>query len=315
MTGWRLVGDVGGSNVRFARAAGSSLSERRSYPVRDYASFYDALLRYLDDAGGAEDCNSAAIGVAGPVDRGTVKLTNAPWTIEAAETARLLGGGPTALVNDLQAVALALPHLTDSDLIPIGEARRDAKARRPMLAVNVGTGFGAASALPLSEGWLPCGSEPGHMALGAVDAGEFDLLGAFPTVEDVLSGRGVAALYASIAAKTAPDGQARLTCAEVFQAPAHDAAAARTVEHFTRLLGRISGDLVLASGAWGGAYLCGSVALGWARTQGHAAFRRSFEQKGLMSGRMRQVYSGVITRDDISLIGLTYLQMDGFAGP
>ena len=50
----------------------------------------------------------------------------------------------------------------------------------------------------------------------------------------------------------------------MFALAAGDAAAARTVEMFTAVLGRIAGDLTLATCAWGGVYLCGSVATAWA---------------------------------------------------
>ena len=91
------------NNTRSANAA--------AYPLTRHASFYDALHAFLDETKGPEGCTSAAIGVAGPVDGDSVKVTNAPWTITAGEVAELLGGAPTRLVNDLQAVALALPHL------------------------------------------------------------------------------------------------------------------------------------------------------------------------------------------------------------
>ena len=89
MRPWRLVADVGGSNVRFARAHQQhALGERSAYPLSTYASFYDALTAFLDETKGAEGCASAAIGVAGPIDGDSVKVTNAPWTIKAGEVAR-----------------------------------------------------------------------------------------------------------------------------------------------------------------------------------------------------------------------------------
>ena len=54
-------------------------------------------------------------------------------------------GVPVVLVNDLEAVAAALPHLADDDLTTLGTVAPVRPERRTMLAVNVGTGFGAAS--------------------------------------------------------------------------------------------------------------------------------------------------------------------------
>jgi glucokinase len=310
VSGWRLVGDVGGSNARFARASGNALSARRQYAVADYPSFYAALSRYLDEMGGPEGCNSAAIGVAGPVDNGHVKLTNAAWTIDAKDVAPLLGGVPTEIVNDLQAVALALPFLGEQDLLPLGNAVRTG-VRRTMHALNVGTGFGATAVIPSRDGWVTCGSEPGHMTLGAIDADELGLIdeGGHGSVEDLLSGRGVLTLYSRIASRRGAGQLAGLCGSEIFTRAHADPIAAETLRCFTRLLGRVAGDLVLASGAWGGVYLCGSVAQGWAAIADIDEFREHFERKSVMSERMRGVFSGVIKPDDTPLVGLTYVPM------
>ncbi len=309
MSGWRLVGDVGGTNARFARAAGGAIGERRVYAVPEYVSFYDALRRYLSETGGIEGCESGAIGVAGPVDAGYVKLTNAPWIIDAKETGRLLGGVPAKLVNDLQAVAAGLPHLADKDLTHLGAARPQG-AHRPMLALNVGTGFGAASAIPAMGSWISCGCEPGHMALGAVDADELSVVEGFPSVEHLLSGRGVQALYGRLAARSGAQMNGARSGAEIFASAGSDPVAAETVHYFSRLLGRVAGDLALATGAWGGVYLCGSVVQGWEAVADIGEFRSSFEAKSVMTDRMRSVYTGVIEMDDISLFGLTHLDVD-----
>lgn len=304
---WRLVGDVGGTNARFARANGDVISDRRNYAVPEYVTFYDALRRYLDETGGERGCASVAIDAAGPVDGGYVKLTNAPWIIDAKEISRQLGGVPTALINDLQAVAAALPFLTDKDVTNIGPARAQG-ASRTMLALNVGTGFGAAAAIPYHDGWVNAGCEPGHMSLGAVNAHEMSIIEGHATVEHLLSGRGVMALYNRLCAHKSKTPTLR-TGAEVFASAGDDEVAQETVHYFTRLLGRVAGDLVLATGAWGGVFLCGSVVQGWQAVADMDAFRAHFETKGPMTDRMRSVFSGVIEMEDISLFGLTHLHL------
>ncbi len=74
----------------------------------------------------------------------------------------------------------------------------------------------------------------------------------------------------------------------------------------SRLLGRIAGDLVLATAAWDGVYLCGTVALAWAGVGDTAAFRAEFERKGAMSARMAQVPVCVIRAPEPALLGLSY---------
>jgi len=310
VTDWRLVADVGGSNARFARSTGGrALSETRAYHVAEFDSFYAAAKAYIAETGGMAGCAGAAIGVAGPVDDGRVRLTNADWTIEAREVETLLGGARTRLFNDLEAVALALPHLRDADLTPVGESPPRSGGRRTMIAVNVGTGFGAAAIVPGVDGWAPHPGEPGHMSLGAADAEQLDLIGGAGSVEGILSGRGVAFLHEHVARRMGHASQAaHCGSSEVFSRAADDEAAAETVRQFSRLFGRIAGDLAVTAGAWGGVYLCGSVVWGWIDAGGPRYFRRPFEDKGPMSERMRDVYTGLISCDDVGLIGLTYLK-------
>ncbi len=309
MSGWRLVGDVGGTNARFARASDGIIRNRRNYAVPEYVTFYDALRRYLNETGGADGCTSIAIGVAGPVDGGYVKLTNAPWIIDAKEAGRLLGGVPTELVNDLQAVAAGLPYLSDRDLTNLGPARAQG-ARRTMLALNVGTGFGAASAIPLRGGWTSAGCEPGHMSLGALNADEMTVTEGFGSVEHLLSGRGVQALHGRLAARAGVTLSGMRSGADIFASAKTDPIAAETAHYFSRLLGRVAGDLALAAGAWGGVFLCGSVVQGWEAVANISEFREAFETKSVMTDRMRSVYTGVIEKDDMPLFGLTHLDVE-----
>lgn len=113
MTGWRLISDVGGTNVRFARAQGAKdVSEIRTYLVNRFPSFTSAAKAYLDETGGGDGCTGAAIGAAGLVAFGKVRLTNASWDISEAEVSTELGL-PCRLVNDVEAVAFSLPVLSE----------------------------------------------------------------------------------------------------------------------------------------------------------------------------------------------------------
>jgi glucokinase len=95
----------------------------------------------------------------------------------------------------------------------------------------------------------------------------------------------------------------------VFAEASRDAAAARTVELFTAILGRIAGDLTLATAAWGGVYLCGSVATAWSAIADADRFRAEFTRKGPMRARMQQVPTAVIRRDIAALFGLAMMPL------
>ena len=66
------------------------------------------------------------------------------------------------------------------------------------------------------------------------------------------------------------------------------------------------GDLVLATAAWDGAFLCGSVGRAWLAIADVAAFRSAFESKGPMRDRMAQVPTFLISQPEPALMGLTH---------
>jgi glucokinase len=76
---------------------------------------------------------------------------------------------------------------------------------------------------------------------------------------------------------------------------------------FTAILGRIAGNLTLATCAWGGVYLCGSVATAWADIADIGRFRDEFTRKGPMHARMLEVPTAVIRRDNAALYGLAMM--------
>jgi glucokinase len=93
----------------------------------------------------------------------------------------------------------------------------------------------------------------------------------------------------------------------VFAEAGRDPVAARAAAVFTAVLGRIAGDLTLATCAWGGVYLCGSVATAWAAIADIERFRAEFTRKGPMRARMLEVPTAVIRRDIAALYGLAMM--------
>ncbi len=302
----RLVADAGGTNVRFAIADEEGRLDRvQIFQVAAFPTFLDALSAYRSAAGGLSEIKTCAVAAAGPVDGDIVKLTNNAWVVDRAKVSALMGGMPVALVNDLEAVAAALPHLTSDDLTAIGTPAPVRPERRTMLAVNVGTGFGAASAIWRDGRWYTCPSEAGHMTLVTVGSVEASALPTDTSVESVLSGSGLARLHERLAGgqRVGDTPQA----ADVLAEAGRNTAAARTVDAFTTLLGRVAGDLALATCAWGGVYLCGSVAVAWSAIADAGRFQAEFTRKGLLSARMRQVPIAVIRRDLAPLFGLAMM--------
>jgi glucokinase len=303
MIGQRIVADAGGTNLRFAIATDTNegLRDLRCYRRSEFRSFLAALEKFVDDSGCQESCSGIAIGVAGPVDDGVAQMTAGNWCISEAEASAALGGCPARIVNDVEAVAFALPTLQSVDYAHIGSIDEPSQQQRVMLAINVGTGFGAAAILPSKSGWVSLSGEPGHMNFCNLD--QTGGTPPSPSVESILSGAGVAALISRLGHTSSAtsavkefgrDGRLENPLALHF---------------FTEVLGDVAGNLTLATGAWGGVFFCGGVIDAWIEQAEHDRFRTRFESKGAMTTRMRRVFTGVITKPNIALFGLAGLSL------
>jgi glucokinase len=309
MTGKRLVVDIGGSNVRFALADRcGALESVASFRTNAFDSFAGALTSYLAQIGTERLPAECVIAAAGPVDDGAVQLTNAHWVVSRDIVREILGYRQVAVINDLEAVAAALPRLCPADVTCVRGEATERSAQAAKLAFNIGTGCGAAVALFCKGGWRTIGCEPGHMTL----CGEglpTGFLSRDAVVEDVLSGAGVAALYAAMADRNTTSRHGAIDAEAVFSGAGNAFSTRQTVECLSRVIGRVAGDLVLATGAWGGVYFVGSVAKGWSRCADWELFFAAFESKGKMRSRMEQVPAFVVERPDVALFGLAMLEI------
>ncbi|MEO0792266.1 MAG: ROK family protein [Pseudomonadota bacterium] len=307
-----VVSDLGGTNVRFATVAadGRTLTHVTSHPLTSFADFSSALTAYASGhLGDPTAVARIAIGAAGPVSNNRVQLTNAPWTIDAADLKSELGCR-ARLVNDLQAVASAIPHLTTDTLESWRGEPGSGDIATTAIALNVGTGFGASALHTFTVGNVPtshaAATEAGHISLPLdyqdrepapkpTSDGQASIEPA--TFEDVLSGRGLVELVARTSGVRFDDARAVIAAAG---RPEVD----RALAHFGWLAGRAARDLVLAHGAWGGIYLFGSVLEGWAEVADRASFFSGFDGPNPMAAPLSTVPVIQIKHPQAALVGL-----------
>ncbi|KAB2962092.1 MAG: hypothetical protein F9K16_10025, partial [Thermoanaerobaculia bacterium] len=88
-----LLGDVGGTWIRFARAAAEGpLVGLRALPAAQFAGLAEAVARYRElEALPAGAFDAAGFAVAGPVSGDTVELTNLPWMLSGEALRDALG--------------------------------------------------------------------------------------------------------------------------------------------------------------------------------------------------------------------------------
>ena len=88
----RLIGDIGGTNARFAIAQGGKYGQLRHVEVDQYPSLQDALSDYLQALPAGERKNLAGVlDVAGPVLGDRITMTNKAWSFSVDELKQGLG--------------------------------------------------------------------------------------------------------------------------------------------------------------------------------------------------------------------------------
>ncbi|MFC9973150.1 glucokinase [Spirillospora sp. NPDC127200] len=308
MSGPWLVADVGGTNARFAlvEEPGGAPVRVASLPTREHAGLADAAEHYL--ARHAPDARpvAACLAVAGPVVEGRFRLTNAGWPAGTADQVRdRLGLAHLEILNDFEALALALPALGPGDLVPVGSGT---PAGAGTLAVlGPGTGLGVAGLVPTPAGWLPLPGEGGQVDIPAGTEREVEVMrllraerGA-ATAEYLLSGDGLVRTHRLLSMIHGVPAAPR-TAAEI-AADRTDPISAETLRMFCALLGSFAGNVALTMGARGGVYLGGGILPRIADVLRTSDFRTRFEDKPPVHDYMRTIPTALIVHPCPALAG------------
>jgi glucokinase len=297
----RLLGDVGGTNARFAlqEAPGTAPQRVRRFATDDCPSLVDAVRRYLAEER-VPKVAQAAIGIANPVTGDRIRMTNHPWTFSIEETRVALGLERLLVVNDFHALALSLPMLSPGDLVQVGG--QVPEPREPLALIGPGTGLGVSGLVFMPDGRarVALDGEGGHVTLCAMNDDEERVVRRLRerfghvSAERVLSGQGLENLYEALSGGAPALAAADITARAL---DGSDAACVKAVDMFCAMLGSIAGNLVLTLGARGGVYVGGGIVPRLGAAFQRSAFRERFEDKGRMRAYLRPIPAYVITAE------------------
>jgi len=300
-----LAGDLGGTKTLLALAGGNGIVLERRYPSRDWPDFPSLLHTFLDEAG-APDVASACFGVAGPVEDSRAKVTYLPWVVDGPTVGAAFRIGRVAVVNDFAAAAQGVAALGANDLVTLQEGRPVAGS--PRLLIGAGTGLGVAALLPDGHRWRTVGGEGGHIGFSPADEDQLAVWrhlarpGGRVTAENVVSGPGLAAIYACLE-KVSPGGTAADEPAAIAAAAASEPRARRALDLFIAAYGAFAGDLALLFMARGGVYLGGGIAPKILPFLQEGGFARAFRQRDAHAGLMADFPIRVVTDERLGLLG------------
>jgi len=326
MNGSRLVGDIGGTNARFA------LLDKHNEPVLtntfrtdDFPSLKAAIQTYLSEQK-VKQLSSAAIAVATPVVSDSVKLTNNHWSFSIDNMRDDLKIDKLHVLNDFTALALSVTHLPKAELIPIGGG--PVQADHAKAIIGPGTGLGVSGLVPCGKHWVPLQGEGGHVSLGVRTAREFAvyerLMQQFRHVsaERFLSGPGLVNIVKALRdidglqyfdyspADVTRWGMAGFEAQQegvVYESLPEHGGCEEALKIFCQLLGSCAGNLVLSLGAEGGVYIGGGIVPRLGQFFIESDFRREFEAKGRMQAYLQKIPSYVIHSKYPALIGAAQL--------
>jgi glucokinase len=311
-----LAGDVGGTKTRlglFTRgAARPELIHMQELSTSDVARSPAAMRRFVDERRGTSAIEAGCFGVAGPVIGETAELTNVTWHIEAASLAELFGIPRVDLVNDLQALAFAVPRLEPSEL---HELQRGAVVDGGNVAlIAAGTGLGEAMLHNIDDRLVPSPSEGGNADWAARNDREIvllrDLIGRFgrAAVEYVVSGRGLVNIHRVSHEAPCSSGVDinDPSAPAVISSAARErrcAGCVRALDMFVDAYGAEAGNLALRTVATGGVFVGGGIAPKILPALSDGLFMRSFRNKPPFVDMLARIPVKVILHPQAGLLG------------
>ncbi|AFL54490.1 glucokinase [Sinorhizobium fredii] len=305
-----LIGDIGGTNARFALLVDAASELLQLPPVKtgDFATIEEALQKSILDQI-AEKPRSAILAVAGPIKSDEIPLTNAGWVIRPKDMLARLGLEDVLVINDFEAQALAIAAPADQDVVQIGGG--SVRPRSSRVVLGPGTGLGVAGLVFAQDTWIPVPGEGGHVDIGPRSERDFRIWPFLDPIEcrmageQILCGRGIMNLYRAVCAADGVEpslkDQAEVTTRAL---SGQDPAAVETVSLFCTYLGRVAGDMALIFMARGGVFLAGGISQKILSALMKPEFRAAFEDKAPHSALMRSIPTFAVVHPMAALSGL-----------
>jgi glucokinase len=329
-----LAGDVGGTKTLLGLF--SEAADRPSpIEVGEFATLdYDGLEPIIDEFLRAwsiepRHLQSTCIGVAGAVTSQVARMTNVPWSVDGAALAVRTGIKGPRILNDLEALAYAVPVLEPGELATLQEGIAVENGNAAVIAA--GTGLGEAFLYNVDGRHVPGASEGGHADFAARTPRELEMVRTLAPVfgrisaETIISGPGLVNIYqfthdalgAGPLITSSSLAPARLCAAvgtvdDLADLPARISQAAEeqrcaqcaeAVDMFVAAYGAEAGNIALRGTATAGVYVGGGIAPKILPALRKGGFIEAFRAKQPMAEFVAAIPVAVILNDDAGLLG------------
>jgi glucokinase len=336
-----LAGDVGGTKTLLGLFAPAperpAPIEIGEFTTLDYERLEQMVREFLRIRNiEARAIQAACFGVAGAVTDQVARLTNVPWLVDGERIGETIGFQRTTLLNDLEALAYAVPVLEADELAVLQRGVPVPGGNAAVIAA--GTGLGEALLHNVDGRFVPGASEGGHADFAARTPREMRLVQELTPifgrvgVEVVISGPGLVNIYQfthrafGTGALITPNSlaPARLcsavgTVTDAADLPARITAAAlekrcqtcvETLEMFVSAYGAEAGNLALRTVATAGVYVGGGIAPKILPALEDGVFLEAFRAKEPMADLLATIPVAVILNPDAGLLGAAVHALD-----
>lgn len=308
-----LIGDIGGTNARFALADtnGPGFSNLVTLRCADFPSAGVAINHYIETVG-VPSPDIICLAVAGPVIDQRIVFTNSSWSIAANQLATDFSSTSVHLLNDFEAIAYSIPVLAHDDRRSIGPLQDTTLAddRYTVGILGPGTGLGMAGLKKYGGQIIPVAGEGSHSGFAPESQLQLDILTVLRerfervSIERLVSGPGLENIYQAL---TQIHGEQRsaLSAAEIFGEVegVGDAYAVEAVQVFFEVLGQVAGDLALSLGVDRGVFVAGGIVRRYPQRLDSSHFRAGFENKGRYRSIMERIPTQLILHEQPGLLG------------
>lgn len=319
-----LAGDIGGTKTvlslsRRDENGGLHTLHEQTFASGEFDSF-DAMLAVFLPADA--HIEAACFGIAGPVVEQRCFAMNIGWTLDGESLKARLGTDRVRLLNDLEAMAVGMLHLDDSDFVELNPAAKPQNGNRAVIAA--GTGLGEAMLYWDGLHHHPIATEGGHCSFAPQNVQQDQLLHylrrLYPehvSCERILSGIGFSHLYDFLvdagfgsACPAVPEpiaanqsGIDRNALISRLGLNGEDSVCQEAVRLFVEIYGAETGNLALKAFAIGGVFIGGGIGPKILAAMQRDDFLNAFLGKGRLRGLLNNVSVKLALNQKTPLIG------------
>jgi glucokinase len=317
-----LAGDIGGTKTDlglFKMGKTRPIAKViESFNSKDASSLTEIIDKFFNAH--PISINRAYFGIAGPVINGRCKTTNLPWDVSEDQIKRNYKWNEVRLINDLGAMARAVPLLNKQELESLNNVRL--RKHQNITLIAPGTGLGVAFLIYQNGEYCYVPSEGGHIDFSPKNENEVNLWRFLHNkythvgIERIISGQGLADIYDWLKTSRMYNEPSWLGKMLQLSDPAKvisgaalsssDQVCEDALGIFISILGTISGNFALTGMTTGGLYLGGGIPPKILPMLKKKIFMKSFTNKGRFKDLLEKIPVRVILNQKTALLGSAY---------